>query len=61
MTKLVIIVALIVAIRLSFQLISIPEGYRKIAGASGGLLVEIFRFFQLENILNLVYGFVTYF
>lgn len=61
MAELVTIIALIVAIRFSFRPAFVPEGHREIAGASGGSLAEVFRFFRLENALDLVYGFVTRF
>lgn len=61
MAKLMTIIALIIAIRLFFRPVFVPEGHCKIAGASGGSFAEVFRFFRLENTLDLVYGFVTRF
>ena len=61
MAKLITIIALIITIRLSFWPAFVPEGHCKIAGASNGSLAKVFRFFQLENTLDLVYGFATRF
>ena len=61
MAEFIIIIALIIAICLFFRSVFVSEGHCKIANASVGSFTEVFRLFQLENILDLVYGFVTHF